>query len=170
MDFRARARPGWEEPASCAKLWPVTSFRSSLALGLSVATLFVTALGWAHAPSTAPSASQSVNFATYVKGAAELEGKIIAPCCWTQTIDIHGSPLSTELRQEIRTRLTAGESAQAIEQSLVARYGPKILAVPAGSQLGSAGSLLGIAMAVAGWLAAEPKPKTSANLEPEAAE
>lgn len=90
------------------------------------------------------------HFDTYVKGAAELEGKIIAPCCWTQTIDIHGSPVSTELRQEIRTRLTAGESAESIEKSLVARYGPKVLAVPAGSRLGSAGGLLIAAMGAAG--------------------
>lgn len=126
----------------------MNSIRTRVALGLFAATLLVCASASAE-PSPAPSAAQSVNF-TYVKGAAELEGKIIAPCCWTQTIDIHGSPVSTELRQEIRQRLTAGESAEAIEHSLVERYGPKILAIPVGSQLGSAGSFLGVAMGAAG--------------------
>lgn len=92
----------------------------------------------------------SANFDQYVPGAAALEGRIIAPCCWTQTIDIHGSPISTELRQEIRRRLTAGESADAIEKSLVERFGPKVLAVPPGSRLGSAGILLGLGMLGAG--------------------
>src|SRR5689334_3223104 len=64
----------------------------------------------------------------YVPGASALEGRIIAPCCWTQTIDIHGSELSNDLRREIRKRLRAGEGADAIEASLVARFGPKILA------------------------------------------
>lgn len=95
-------------------------------------------------------AASSVNFDQYVPGAAELEGKIIAPCCWTQTIDIHGSEISTELRQEIRQRLLAGESSEAIEQSLVTRYGPKILAVPPGSRLPTVGVGIGLALLGAG--------------------
>lgn len=86
----------------------------------------------------------------HVPGAAALEGKIIAPCCWNQTIDIHGSPASSALRNEIRTRLKAGESAEVIEQSIVERYGSKILAVPQGSRLGKAGLLLAIGMGAAG--------------------
>jgi cytochrome c-type biogenesis protein CcmH len=85
-----------------------------------------------------------------VPGAAALEGRIIAPCCWNQTIDIHGSPSSTALRVEIRKRLKNGETSEAIEQSLVDRYGEKILAVKEGSKLGSTGVLLAIGMGVAG--------------------
>ena len=44
----------------------------------------------------------------YVEGASRLEGRIMAPCCWTQTIDIHGSEPAYELRREIRKRLKAG--------------------------------------------------------------
>jgi cytochrome c-type biogenesis protein CcmH len=97
-----------------------------------------------------PARDSSANFDAYVPGAAALEGRIIAPCCWTQTIDIHGSEISTELRQEIRSRLRAGESSEAIEQSLVERYGPKILAVPPGSRLGGAGAVLGLGLVSAG--------------------
>lgn len=86
----------------------------------------------------------------HVPGAAALEGKIIAPCCWNQTIDIHGSESSSELRSEIRRRLKAGESAEQIEASLVERYGAKILAVPKGSRLGGAGIVLVIGLGVAG--------------------
>lgn len=91
-----------------------------------------------------------LNLNEHVPGAAALEGKIIAPCCWNQTIDIHGSPSSASLRREIRSRLKGGESSAAIEASIVERYGPKILAVPEGSRLGKTGVLLAIAMGAAG--------------------
>jgi cytochrome c-type biogenesis protein CcmH len=74
----------------------------------------------------------------------------MAPCCWNQTIDIHGSEPAYELRREIRRRLKAGESADAIEASLVTRFGPKILAVPDSSPLGSLATLLSIAFGGAG--------------------
>ncbi len=99
----------------------------------------------AHAPSTAASAPVG-----HVPGAAALEGRIIAPCCWNQTIDIHGSEVSNALRREIRTRLAAGEPAEAIERSLVERYGERVIAVPRGSRLGSTGVLLAMSMGIAG--------------------
>jgi len=90
------------------------------------------------------------DFGTYVEGASRLEGRIMAPCCWMQTIDIHGSPISDELRAEIRRRLRAGESPDAIEASFVKRYGPKILAVPNSSPLGGVATGLAIAFGGAG--------------------
>jgi cytochrome c-type biogenesis protein CcmH len=114
------------------------------------------------------------DFDTYVEGASRLEGRIMAPCCWMQTIDIHGSPIADELRAEIRRRLRAGETPDAIEASFVQRYGPKILAVPNSSPLGGLATGLAIAFGAAGvagffmlrrWsrAATEPKPtgKTS---------
>jgi len=65
-------------------------------------------------------------------GEAILEGRLLAPCCWTQTLDIHESPLATELRTEIHGRLDQGESAATIEEDLVARYGERIRAIPKG--------------------------------------
>ncbi|MFM2421045.1 MAG: hypothetical protein RL385_5768 [Pseudomonadota bacterium] len=62
-----------------------------------------------------------------------LAGRLIAPCCWTQTLDVHDSELSTSLRVEIATRLSQGESGEAIEDDLAQRYGEKIRAVPAGA-------------------------------------
>jgi cytochrome c-type biogenesis protein CcmH len=86
----------------------------------------------------------------YVPGASALEGRIMAPCCWTQTIDIHGSEIANDLRREIRKRLRAGESADAIQASLVERYGERILAVPPGSPLKSFATLLALGMLGAG--------------------
>jgi cytochrome c-type biogenesis protein CcmH len=86
----------------------------------------------------------------YVPGAAYLEGRIRAPCCWNQTIDIHGSEPSNELRREIRRRLKAGETKEAIEASLVERFGERILAVPPTSPLKSVAAVLLLVMLAAG--------------------
>lgn len=62
------------------------------------------------------------------KTARELERRLLAPCCWRETLDVHTSPLTTQLRAELRARLAAGESAQLIEDHLVVRYGPRLRA------------------------------------------
>jgi cytochrome c-type biogenesis protein CcmH len=67
-----------------------------------------------------------------VLGERELEGRLFAPCCWIQTLDVHESPLADTLRTEIHDRLHAGERSTQIEADLVSRYGAKILAVPTG--------------------------------------
>jgi cytochrome c-type biogenesis protein CcmH len=97
----------------------------------------------------APASSGAFDY-EHVKGAAQLEGRIIAPCCWNQTIDIHGSEVSTQLRREIRERLKTGETPEAIEASFVERYGQKIVAVKPGSRLGSTAVLLAMGMGAAG--------------------
>jgi len=97
----------------------------------------------------APPASSAGTFEE-VDGARALEGHIMAPCCWTQTIDIHGSEISNELRREIRTRLKAGETADAITQDFVARYGEKILAVPPGNPLADMATIVAIGFLGAG--------------------
>lgn len=60
----------------------------------------------------------------------EIYGRLLAPCCWTQTLDVHDSELSTQLRVEIAGRLTGGESALAIEDEMARRFGERIRAVP----------------------------------------
>jgi cytochrome c-type biogenesis protein CcmH len=91
-------------------------------------------------------------FRTYVRGADRLEGRLLAPCCWDssrQTLDIHGSPVATALRREIRSRLRAGETPEAVEADLVRRYSKKILAVPEGNPLRQLGIVLTAALIVA---------------------
>ncbi len=97
-----------------------------------------------------PASEAGEDLEGYVEGASRLEGRIMAPCCWTQTIDIHGSEPAYELRREIRKRLKAGESAEAIEASFVQRYSQRILAVPDSSPLGGLATGLAIAFGGAG--------------------
>lgn len=61
-----------------------------------------------------------------------VEARLLAPCCWNQTLEVHASPLADELRAEIRARLAAGETGAAIEDDLAARYGERIRALPRG--------------------------------------
>ncbi len=61
-------------------------------------------------------------------GERELFGRLVAPCCWNQTLDIHGGAAPDRLRAEIRSRLHAGESSEAIEADFVKRYGPQVRA------------------------------------------
>lgn len=86
----------------------------------------------------------------YVEGADRLEGQILAPCCWNQTLDIHGSEIANGLRREIRTRLRSGQSTETIQADLVKRYGEKILAVPPSSPLKSFAIGLSVAFGLAG--------------------
>jgi cytochrome c-type biogenesis protein CcmH len=67
-----------------------------------------------------------------IAGELAIESKLMAPCCWMQTLDVHESPLASELRAEIRTKLTRGLSAADIESDLVARYGARLWAIPPG--------------------------------------
>jgi len=82
-----------------------------------------------------------------------LEARLVAPCCWTQTLDNHESPVAHALREEIARRLGQGEAAAAIEADLVARYGPNIRATGDGVDLeaipvvGAAAAALAILLA-----------------------
>lgn len=95
--------------------------RPLVALGLGVALCCVAA---------APQAQ--VQPAALAPGEAALEGRLFAPCCWTQTLYQHASPLASELREEIHDRLVSGESPDAIEADLAARHGERIRTVPRG--------------------------------------
>jgi cytochrome c-type biogenesis protein CcmH len=117
--------------------------------GLALAAALVSALLF-----QSQVAAESDEPSSRVPGARELEGKLIAPCCWTQTLDIHDSPLAEQLRAEIAQRLRRGEPAANIEDDLAARYGEKIRAVPRGEDPRQALPLLvGGAMSIAAiWL------------------
>jgi cytochrome c-type biogenesis protein CcmH len=127
---------------------------STLAL---VTGLALGGLAHADAPPRHVDATPNASFNEYVPGAARLEGRLLAPCCWDtsrQTLDIHGSPIANELRMEIRRRLKAGESSDDIEADLVRRYTTKILAVPPDNPLPRMGTVLAVALLGVGALAA----------------
>jgi cytochrome c-type biogenesis protein CcmH len=75
---------------------------------------------------------------TPAAGEVTLERRLLAPCCWNQTLDMHESDLASSLRGEVRARLHAGEPASTIEDDLVARYGERIRAVEKGRDPGGA--------------------------------
>ena len=84
-----------------------------------------------------------------VDGELALEQRLMAPCCWTQTLDVHDSPIAKELRAEIRERLSRGDDPASIEADLVDRFGPRIVAMPASNPLGKLAVM--IALAVVGF-------------------
>lgn len=97
------------------------------------------------------------------EGAAKsIEGRLLAPCCWNQTLDVHESEAATALRAEIATRLANGEPASSIEDDLANRYGERIRVVPRGKDprelmplLVGAGMLLsalGLTLLLRSWL------------------
>ena len=97
-----------------------------------------------------PSNEYAEELQGFVPGAERLEGRLLAPCCWNQTIDIHSSEVANALRREIRTRLRNGETPDAIETDIVHRYGAKILAVPPKSPLKTLAIALSAGMGLAG--------------------
>jgi cytochrome c-type biogenesis protein CcmH len=85
-----------------------------------------------------------------VDGEVALEQRLMAPCCWVQTLDVHDSPIAEELRAEIHRRLKAGEPAASIEADFVRRYGERIRAMPPGNPLGKTAVVVLAAIAAAG--------------------
>ena len=66
----------------------------------------------------------------------KLEERLLAPCCYKQTLQIHESPLASQLRHEMKDRLVKGETVDTIEADMVKRYGPEVRAIPRDFSLG----------------------------------
>lgn len=127
---------------------PLSRCLPALILGVG---LSFSGLAHAHSPNeVAPQDDFGEDIQGNVPGASAIEGRLMAPCCWTQTIDIHDSEIAMSMRHEIRRRLRNGESADVIQASFVDRYGPKIMAVQANSQLKNVFIGLSIVMGGAG--------------------
>ncbi|MFW5925864.1 MAG: cytochrome c-type biogenesis protein [Myxococcota bacterium] len=118
----------------------------SLPLALALALAAAPALGQ---PADGAGGEAEVVRSQPTSAELALAGRLLAPCCWSQTLDVHNSEPALELRREIRTRLGRGESAEAIEADIVARYGDRIRAVPEDSPLSAVAAgmltLVGIA-------------------------
>lgn len=104
-----------------------------------------------------------------------VEGRLRAPCCWTQTLDVHESELATTLRSEIRERLLRGELGSSIEDDLASRYGERIRAEPKGSEgrstmpylvgLGMAANVVLFALLAVRWSRRRSRPASVAASE-----
>ena len=62
--------------------------------------------------------------------AQRLVGMLIAPCCFTNTVAEHRSPLSDQVREEVRALVAGGATETEILDAFVAKYGERILAAP----------------------------------------
>jgi cytochrome c-type biogenesis protein CcmH len=62
--------------------------------------------------------------------AREIEGQLIAPCCWTQPVSEHYSEVSDKIRREVLQMVAAGKSRDEILDYFVSQYGERILASP----------------------------------------
>jgi cytochrome c-type biogenesis protein CcmH len=60
----------------------------------------------------------------------KIAGKLMAPCCWSGTVDSHQSPAAEEIKMQIRAALQQGYTEKQILDSFVAAYGERILAKP----------------------------------------
>ncbi len=64
--------------------------------------------------------------------AIHVQRRLIAPCCYTQTIDVHSSEIAETMRQEVLQMVKLGKDERAIFAHYKAIYGEQILAVPDG--------------------------------------
>lgn len=81
-----------------------------------------------------------------------VEDALLAPCCYSQSVAQHMSPVAEQMRREITEMVIAGESETAIVDHYKALYGERILIVPSGGTgtvlflLPAAGVVLGSGM------------------------
>ncbi|WP_438022703.1 cytochrome c-type biogenesis protein [Sorangium sp. So ce233] len=122
-------------------------WRPAATLAAAVAVAGV-ALSARAEPATPSQAASELVEAAPAPGERALAGRLLAPCCWDQTLDVHESEVARDLRREIHARLRRGEAVDVIEQDLVARYGDRLRAAPSSGVLGKValGLMLGIAV------------------------
>jgi cytochrome c-type biogenesis protein CcmH len=73
--------------------------------------------------------SISVLFATqtHKELIADIEQTLMAPCCWSGTVNDHGH---SQLESEIKSMVETGQSRQQVIDHFVKTYGERILAIP----------------------------------------
>ena len=62
--------------------------------------------------------------------AQTIDKKLIAPCCWTATLDQHFSEVAEQMKAEVRDRLSQGQSEEQILGYFEGKYGERILSQP----------------------------------------
>jgi cytochrome c-type biogenesis protein CcmH len=62
----------------------------------------------------------------------KVEKRLLAPCCYTQSIAEHGSDISVQMRSEVIEMVSDGKSEQEIVEHYRSIYGDRILIVPDG--------------------------------------
>jgi cytochrome c-type biogenesis protein CcmH len=86
----------------------------------------------AHLIATLLLASILTPTADQARTIVKLEDKLMAPCCYSQTIRVHMSMEAEQMREEVTDMVLAGKSEQDIIKYYKAKYGETILVVPDG--------------------------------------
>ena len=63
----------------------------------------------------------------------KIEGRLMAPCCYTQTIRDHDSQVAADMRNEVTAFVASGKSEDEIISYYRTKYGETILVVPDGT-------------------------------------
>lgn len=98
---------------------------------LCLSLLFALAVSLAAASAVAGTPREALSSLPAAPGERALAARLLAPCCYAQTLDLHESETASDLRMEIRRRLYDGESVEAVERSIVSHYGERVRAAPA---------------------------------------
>lgn len=61
-----------------------------------------------------------------------LQEKLVAPCCWSESVASHRSEIAAEMRAEISRMVAEGKSDREILEYYKAKYGARILMEPEG--------------------------------------
>ena len=97
-----------------------------------------------------------------------LQEKLIAPCCWSESVAMHRSEVAAEMRAEIARMVNEGRSDREILDFYKAKYGTRILMEPEGQlrlwayTIPIVASILGLALVV--WIIrrmVKPQPENS---------
>jgi cytochrome c-type biogenesis protein CcmH len=110
------------------KMWRKTKF---VCLVLALLGLMVSP-NWAQTSRTinpSPSANDTLKVVS-LDEVNKIASKLMAPCCWSSTVNAHQSPAAEEAKVQIRGALQQGYTEQQILDSFVAAYGERILAKP----------------------------------------
>jgi cytochrome c-type biogenesis protein CcmH len=62
-----------------------------------------------------------------------LESKLLAPCCWQETVKVHRSEIALQMQGEIAQMVASGRTDRQILDLYIQRYGKRILVEPEGS-------------------------------------
>ena len=62
-----------------------------------------------------------------------LQRKLVAACCWSESLQRHDSGTAEKMRAQLRDMLAAGKSDDEILTAFTVEYGKRVLIEPAGS-------------------------------------
>jgi cytochrome c-type biogenesis protein CcmH/NrfF len=65
---------------------------------------------------------------------ARVSSRVLAPCCWSQPIQIHQSEAAEKVRAEVIADIRQGDDEKQILDRLAAEYGERILGEPRGAR------------------------------------